>query len=226
MRNWHGLNRQVNRIKIFVADLKYNLTGIIKTGKNMKITNTFLIMFVLTIAGCALSPQIIIINPDLYVEKSSVATKPAILHLDVIDGRSSEFIGKRGGIYEGTSDISTDANMKASIERNLASALNSQGYMVARKNETSDAALTVRINKIEYTINKPKVLYTAETKVEIQAVCRKGSREFTGGYSAIRKKDFVKVPSMGQNETIVNEAMAATLQAMLNDKDLFSFIDG
>lgn len=192
----------------------------------MKITSTLLTIFALAITGCALSPQVIVINPDLYVEKSSVATKPTIVRLDVVDGRSSEFIGKRGGIYKETSDISTDPNMKASLERNLASALNSQGYMVARKNETSDAALTVRINKIEYTINKAKVLYTAETKVEIQAVCRKGSREFTGGYSAIRKKDFVKVPSMGQNETIVNEAMAATLQAMLNDKDLFSFIDG
>jgi len=189
----------------------------------MKITYTLLIMFVLAIAGCALSPQIIVINPELFVEKSSVATKPAILRLDVVDGRSSEFIGKRGGIYEGTSDISTDANMKASLERNLASALNNLGYMVARKNETSDAALTVRINKIEYTINKAKVLYTVETKVEIQAVCRKGSREFTGGYSAIRKKDFVKVPSMGQNETIVNEAMGVALQAMLNDKDVLVY---
>lgn len=192
----------------------------------MKITNSFLIMLVLTIAGCALSPQIIVINPDLYVEKSSVATRPAILRLEVIDGRSSEFIGKRGGIYEGTSDISTDANMKASLERNLASALNSQGYMVARKGETSDAVLTVRINNIEYNINKAKVLYTVETKADIQAICRKSSREFTGGYSAVRKKDYVKVPSMGQNETIVNEAMAVALQAMLNDKDLFSFIDG
>jgi uncharacterized lipoprotein YajG len=192
----------------------------------MKITSTLLFLFVLAITGCALSPQVIVINPDIYVETSSVATKPTIVRLDVVDGRSSEFIGKRGGIYEGTSDISTDANMKASLERNLASALNNLGYMVARKNETSDAALTVRINKIEYTINKAKVLYTVETKVEIQAVCRKGSREFTGGYSAIRKKDFVKVPSMGQNETIVNEAMGVALQAMLNDKDLFSFIDG
>jgi len=192
----------------------------------MKITNTLLTMLVLTISGCALSPQIIVINPELFVENSSVATKPVVLLLDVVDGRSSEFIGKRGGVYEDTSDISTDANMKASLERNLASALNSQGYTVARKNETSDAALTVRINKIEYTVNKEKVLYTVETRVEIQAVCRKSSREFTGGYSATRKKDFVKVPSMGQNETIVNEALGVALQAMLNDKDLFSFIDG
>ena len=192
----------------------------------MKITNTFFTILVLTIASCALSPQIIVINPELFVENSSVATKPVILRLDVVDGRSSEYIGKRGGVYESTSDISTDANMKASLERNLSSALNSLGYTVARKNETSDATLTVRINKIDYTVNKPKVLYTVETKVEIQAVCLKGSREFTGGYNAIRKKEFVKVPSMGQNETIVNEALAVALQSMLNDKDLFSFIDG
>ena len=192
----------------------------------MKITNTFLIMFVFIIASCALSPQIIVINPDVYVEKSSVATRPVKLHLDVIDGRSSKFIGKRGGIYEETSDISTDANMTASLERNLATALNSLGYAVARKDETSDAVLTVRINKIDYNIDKEKVLYKVETKVEIQAICRKGSREFTGGYSAIRKKEYVNVPSMGQNETIVNEAIGVTLQAMLNDKELFSFIDG
>jgi uncharacterized lipoprotein len=192
----------------------------------MKITYTLLIMFMLAITGCALSPQVIIINPDLYVEKSSVATKPVILRLDVVDGRSSEFIGKRGGIYEETSDISTDPNMKASISRNLASALNSLGYMVARQGEASDAVLTVRITNIDYTINKEKVLYKVETKVDIQAVCRKGTKEFTGGYSAIRKKDFVKVPGMGQNETIVNEAMGVALEAMLKDGGLFTFIDG
>jgi len=197
-----------------------------QTGNAMKIISTLLIMFALTITGCALSPQVIVINPDLYIEKSSVATKPVILRLDVVDGRSSEFIGKRGGIYEETSDISTDPNMKASISRNLASALNSLGYMVARQGEASDAALTVRITNIDYTINKEKVLYKVETKVDIQTICRKGTREFTGGYSAIRKKDYVKVPSMGQNETIVNEAMGVALEAMLKDSDLFAFIDG
>ncbi len=192
----------------------------------MKIISTLLIMFALIITGCALSPQVIVINPELYVEKTSTATKPVILRLDVVDGRSSEFIGKRGGIYEETSDISTDPNMKASISRNLATALNSMGYMVARQGEASDAALTVRITNIDYTINKEKVLYKVETKVDIQAICRKGTKEFTGGYSAIRKKEYVKVPSMGQNETIVNEAMEVALQTMLKDSDLFAFIDG
>jgi uncharacterized lipoprotein len=192
----------------------------------MKIISTILIMFVLVINGCALSPQVIVINPDLYVEKTSTATKPVILRLDVIDGRSSEFIGKRGGIYEETSDISTDPNMNASISRKLATALNSMGYMVARQGEASDVALTVRITNIDYKINKEKVLYKVETKVDIQAVCRKGTREFTGGYSAIRKKEYVKVPSMGQNETIVNETVSVALQTMLKDADLFAFIDG
>lgn len=192
----------------------------------MKIISTVLIMFVLVIGGCALSPQVIVIDPDLYVEKTSTATKPVILRLDVVDGRSSEFIGKRGGIYEETSDISTDPNMNASISRKLATTLNSMGYMVARQGEASDAALTVRITSIDYKINKEKVLYKVETKVDIQAVCRKGTREFTGGYSAIRKKEYVKVPSMGQNETIVNEAVSVALQTMLKDADLFAFIDG
>jgi uncharacterized lipoprotein len=192
----------------------------------MKIISTVLIMFVLVIGGCALSPQVIVIDPDLYVEKTSTATKPVILRLDVVDGRSSEFIGTRGGIYEETSDISTDPNMNASISRKLATTLNSMGYMVARQGEASDAALTVRITSIDYKINKEKVLYKVETKVDIQAVCRKGTREFTGGYSAIRKKEYVKVPSMGQNETIVNEAVSVALQTMLKDADLFAFIDG
>lgn len=192
----------------------------------MKIISTVLIMFVLVIGGCALSPQVIVIDPDLYVEKTSTATKPVILRLDVVDGRSSEFIGKRGGIYEETSDISTDPNMNASISRKLATTLNSMGYMVARQGEASDAALTVRITSIDYKINKEKVLYKVETKVDIQAVCRKGTREFTGGYSAIRKKEYVKVPTMGQNETIVNEAVSVALQTMLKDADLFAFIDG
>ncbi len=188
--------------------------------------NFYILMIaVILLAGCALSPQTVNINPALDIKSSSAATKPTIVELTVVDSRGTQVLGQRGGIYEETSDISTDANMTASLARNLATALNTLGYQVARQGEAGDAVLTVKINKLTYSVGQEKLLYKVETRAEVQAVCRKGTREFTGGYSATRKKDFVKVPSMDENETIVNEALAVALQTMLKDTDLIAFVD-
>jgi len=183
-------------------------------------------LFATVLAACALSPQVVVVNPELKVTANVTNAKPVSISIEVIDTRSSTIIGQRGGVYAETSDISTDDNMTATLEHKVGTVFSELGYVVVKKGEAADAALTVRIINIHYAANtEKKVLKNIETKLEIQAVCRKNDKEFTGSYSATRKKDLIKTLSVQENEQLVNAAFTVVLETMLKDKDLITFLD-
>ena len=184
-------------------------------------------LFATVLAACALSPQVVVVNPELKVTANVTNAKPVSISIEVIDTRSSTIIGQRGGVYAETSDISTDDNMTATLEHKVGTVFSELGYVVVKKGEAADAALTVRIINIHYAANtEKKVLKNIETKLEIQAVCRKNDKEFTGSYSATRKKDLIKTPNVQENEQLVNAVFTVVLESMLKDNDLITFIDG
>jgi uncharacterized lipoprotein len=191
----------------------------------MRYIYTFL--FAITLAACALSPQVVVVNPELKVAANVTNAKPISISIAVVDTRSSTIIGQRGGVYAETSNLSTDDNMTTTLEHKVGTALSELGYVVAKKGEAADATLTVKIINIHYAANtEKKVLQSIETKLEIQAVCKKNDKEFTGSYSATRKKDLITVPGAQENEQLINEAFTVVLENMLKDKDLITFIDG
>lgn len=188
--------------------------------------NLVLLAILPGLSGCALSPQVIDVNPDINLADTAAVKQPVRLTLNVVDARKSPVIGQRGGVYKDTSDISTSENMTGNLHRQLTAALKRLGYEVAGKNEASDADLTVTINNMKYTANSEKLLNKIEIRVAIHALITKNGKQFNGDYSATRKKDYVKLPDMEENSKIVNEALAVVLQSMLQDKDLVSFVQG
>lgn len=191
----------------------------------MRYIYTFLVA--ITLAACALSPQVVVVNPDLKVAANVTNAKPITVSIEVVDTRSSPIIGQRGGVYAETSNLSTDDKMTATLERKVGTAFSELGYVVAKKGVTADATLTVRIINIHYAADtEQKVLQNIETKLELQAVCKKNGKEFTGRYSATRKKDFIKTPTEQENEQLINAVFTVVLESMMKDKDLIAFIDG
>jgi uncharacterized lipoprotein len=184
------------------------------------------LLFLPGLSGCALSPQIIEVNPDIQLTDTPAVTRPLTLGLNVIDSRNSPVLGQRGGVYKDTSDISTSENMTRNLHRQITVTLKGLGYNVANKGEPSDADLAVSVTDMKYIAHSEKLLNKIEIRAGIKVSCRKNGKEFTGDYSATRKKDYVKLPSIEENEKIVNEAMAIILQSMLQDQDLISFLQG
>ena len=192
----------------------------------MRYTLNLFLVITLYLTGCALSPQTVVINPDIQIDKNAAGTKVTRINLEVIDKRSSNIIGQRGGVYESTSHISTDDNMTSTLQKKLTKAFTDIGYIVAAKGEAADAALTVEISNIKYTAYSEKVIQSIETKVEMRALCRKNNQEYTATYNATRKKDVITTPSEEENEKLINEALAIVLQRIIKDNELFAFLDG
>lgn len=185
---------------------------------------SFLLIVLFSLSACALSPQVVTVDPSISTTGITAASEALTLTLDVDDPRESTIIGQRGGIYKTTSHIRTDENMVKRLESKLIKAFKDLGYDV-QSTGGADAYLTVKTSVIDYAVIEEKGLNAIKIAVEIQAVCRKGTRQFSRNYSYSRKKDFVKIPSERENEKIVNEAMSVVLDNMLSDEALFKFIN-
>lgn len=190
----------------------------------MRYIYTFLAAIIL--AACAVSPQVVVVNPEINVAAAGNA-QPVSVSVEVVDTRNSKVIGQRGGISSKTSDISTDENMTAALEGKVGGALGQLGYTVVEKGKPAHVSLTVTITNLSYVANyEHDTLQNIETKLEIRIVGKKNDREFTGNYTITNKKDVFLMPSELDNEVIVNKVFTSVLENMLKDQDLHSFIQG
>jgi uncharacterized lipoprotein len=177
------------------------------------------------LSACALSPQVVVIDPVVSPGATASARGNSILDIKVRDTRRSNVIGQRGGVYEATSHISTDGNMVITLQNRIAQAFEKLGYNINPGSGNTTAALTVDIVDISYITAVDKLVRTVEVKSSIQAICRKNGQEYTSSYRVTNKKEVLKVPTEEENEKLVNDAVAVVLERLLSDKDLFVFID-
>lgn len=176
--------------------------------------------FIILSAGCALSPQIISIHPDIQV--TQLSSDAGTLALEVFDTRGSKLLGKRGGIYEETSDISTADDITGGLHQSLTAALNKMGYEVIAG--PSAPVLRVEIAALSYQVIDDKVTRHIETKAVVNAIYKKGNKTFTNTYTLTRKKEMLTAPGEEENARLVNGTLAAALQQMLEDRQLFNLI--
>ena len=175
----------------------------------------------LLLAACALSPQIVPIQPDIQV--THPATDKGVLALEVTDTRSSNTLGKRGGVYGDTSDISTAGDITGGLRQSLVTALRKMGYEVLA--DPSSPALRVELATLGYRVIEDKVTRHIETRAAVNAVFNKENKTFTNTYTITRNKEMLAPPGEGENVQLINDTLAAALQQMLEDGDLFNLID-
>jgi len=181
-------------------------------------------VFVMLLAACALSPQVVVIDPVVKPGTATSAQGNSSLDIRVRDTRKSTVIGQRGGVYEATSHISTDDNMIKTLQNRIARAFADLGYAMNTGNAAAE--LTVDVIDISYVTAVEKFVRTVEIKSAIKATCRKDGQEYTSSYRVTNKKEVLKVPTEEENEKLVNEAVAIVLERLLSDGELFAFIDG
>lgn len=184
------------------------------------------ILFLLLLNACALSPQTVVIDPELSVVTQGTGEKDIRLSLEVVDPRTTDVIGQRGGVYKTTSDIRTDPGMTTTLRKKLATAFGNLGYQVVTPDEAARARLLVEIAELTYVAHQEELIDTIETRVVIRTTCWKGSGQYGSTYRVTHKKEVIKAPSEEKNEELVNNVIARALDKMLSDGELIAFIDG
>ena len=124
----------------------------------------------LIITACALSPQTVTIYPILQLPSRDIGRGRTIA-LEVIDARSSQSFGVRGGIYQETSVINPSGEIKVPVRNALATALHNYRFAVALPGVSAPLAMTVTIEDIRYTPSGAP-LVNGESYMEVERVTR------------------------------------------------------
>ncbi len=173
----------------------------------------------LLLAGCALSPQVISVQPALDTAALPQDGAARTLALTVTDVRPNAIVGYRGGVYE-TATISMAEDMTARMHTELARALAVRGFSVVPAG-TSSVKLQVELAQLGYKVTQGQVTRTVEVTSIIRANSQSGEVTRTGEYRDTRTEEFVKPPSDSGNEALINAVLSAALQRLVADADLF-----
>lgn len=184
-----------------------------------------LFLAVLSISGCALSPQSINIQPQVTLENVVPRGDGRALALTVADERKTRVVGTRGGVYAATSEISTAADIRPAIRDELARQLDKLGFRIVDSGAEA-ATLKVIVDSIEYQASGSPVVDTVETAATIRVQARVDNREYSGRYRGTRTTEVFTAPDTEENEAMINAAVARVLERLLSDTELQDFLRG
>ena len=174
----------------------------------------------LFLSACALSPQVVQVNPVL--EPAQISSAPASLALEVGDTRANDVVGYRGGVYA-TASISTATDMPDAVRTALVTALSARGFRVVEPGQPGDISLKVEIAELSYTVRQDNVKRVIETSATVRAKSESGTITRTGEYRDRRSKDVLKPPGEAENAALINKVLSGALQQLVADPDLLKY---
>lgn len=175
------------------------------------------------LAGCALSPQTILIDPEVKVPSGNYQQLQKTIEIQVNDARQNRIIGTRGGIYRDTSEITAAPGITESVQNSLASAFRVLGYNVIGPG--ANASISVDITDLKYAATGETTIRTVETTAALKATCRNNGYTVTNEYRISDKAEVLKAPSTAENQDLINGTLSSTLQQLINDKNLLGCIN-
>lgn len=167
------------------------------------------------LAGCALSPQQIFPNPVLTTNFSAVG-HGQFISIKVIDGRRSNVLGTRGGLYANTSHVTVDSkDIVPKLQAQAEKALVKMGYR-----PTSGSEHTLIITLAELTYKAPDSARKVDVAAVLKSELTANSKTYKGRYSAAKHQEFTSAPDITDNTQLISEVLGDTLTRLLKDSQL------
>lgn len=176
----------------------------------------------LLLCGCALSPQVVFVQPALDTTALPQDGSASTLAFAVKDVRTNTIVGYRGGVYD-TATITLTGDSTARIQAGLEQALAARGFSVVPAGTPSSVTLLVELAELGYKVTQGQVTRVVEVTAAIRARSQSGEVTRTGEYRDTRTQEFVKPPADSQNEALINDVLSAALQRLVADADLFKY---
>jgi uncharacterized lipoprotein len=177
---------------------------------------------VVLLGGCALSPQVVSVQPVLDTVALPKDGASITLTLAVADVRTNAIVGYRGGVYD-TATITLSEATTARMQTGLAKALAARGFNVAAAGTRAAIDLRVELAELGYKVTQGQVTRSVEVTATIRARSKSGEVTHSGEYRDTRTQEFVKPPADDKNEALINEVLSAALQRLVADAELFKF---
>lgn len=176
----------------------------------------------ITLAGCAQSPQQVRLNPVISV--SNILDNQPSVHLSITDKRPSQSLGTRGGIYRDTNHITLEQQLNRSLRPAAEAALTEMGVQVDQPSPMP-TQLNLIVEELSYKVADTQSLPLEITlRSRIAAVANKDGRQQASRYESTKLHKFFKAPDEATNAKIINDIVSETLTRLFNDPRLVNFI--
>lgn len=136
----------------------------------------------------------------------------------VVDGRASQSLGTRGGMYPETSTISVSGNdVVPKLQAQAEAAVRLLGF-TPTPNASNAPQLTVTLAELKYQSPKDN-LYVTEATIgaTFRADVRNGGRSYNGRYGASLDQRFGMAPNQDTNTQLVGDVLSDALTRLFKD---------
>lgn len=194
-------------------------------------TTMLLVAALLFSAGCAFVPQKVNLAPAVTVTDSAEGKGTAVA-LRVTDDRPAQSLGRRGtasGAVAGTAnraaaEITTTQDIAAIVRDEIAAGLKTKSFIVGEGGGLAGNKLSVEVRLLEYSTSQGFWTGGVNVKVALKATASKPGRSYEKMYRTDKEVRVSGVPTAGQNEQWINEALSDGLRQLLDDNGLTKFL--
>ena len=174
----------------------------------------------ISLAACALQPQVLPITPQLDVSQAPHRGDGRSIALDTIDGRPNNIVGYRDP-NDTQSAITTAPETMRVIKREVEGAYVELGFRVVPQGEQADITLELRLTELGYTRQSNNVVNNnVHTGATIEATSVMHGKTVTGTYRDSQGKQSVLKPNLADNAALMNKHLGAALSRMVADPRL------
>lgn len=177
----------------------------------------------LTLVGCAHSPQQLSPQPRITTQLAPVGHgQPVVVR--VVDGRQSQSLGTRGGLYPETSAITVNgADLLPKLQAQAEAAVRLLGFTPTQGGNAPQ--LTVTLAELRYQSPK-EGLYVTEATISstFRADVRNNNsgRSYNGRYAASLDQRFGMAPNQETNTKLVGDVLSDALTRVFQDQTIAS----
>ncbi|MEQ7918110.1 YajG family lipoprotein [Xanthomonas sp. WHRI 1810A] len=173
----------------------------------------------LTLVGCAHSPQSLSPQPKLNAQLAAVGRgQPVIVR--VVDGRPSQTLGTRGGLYPETSSITVSGQqLLPQLQAQAEAAVRLLGFTPTTGG--SGPQLTVTLADLKYQSPK-EGMYVTEASISstFRADVQNNGRSYSGRYAASLDQRFGMAPNEETNTKLVSDVLSDALTRLFQDQTI------
>jgi len=182
------------------------------------------ILLVILLSGCAYQPMTVILEPDTTVTVSDIGRGQTI-YLMVVDERTEDGIGNRGGAMMKGAKITLDEDLAAVVQSALISMLDTKGFVV---NSTDSNAvsplLRVDLRGLKYSTSTGFWTGGVEVTAAIRATAQGELENYENFYRYENEDRVMVVPGADSNSERINIALNDVLHQLIRDKKLLEVL--
>lgn len=178
----------------------------------------------LLLAGCALSPQQVEIQPAPEVNSANLGHNQPVKVI-AVDARAKQAFGSRGGVYASSATITPANNVGQAIAESVRQSLQAMGFNAYNPGDDA-TTLEVRLEKLDYSVEQDSVVNKVTLSLVMEAIGKRGDVTHTGTYKSSVSHSSPFTPSQAKNREMINGILSQAIQHMLSDPKMVAFLAG